>query len=187
MVNNVGIPLPRGKMYHFLDIDNLATFINNIFNINLTAFNHMMEIIIPIMTKNKNGIVINLSSIAGLIPFPKLTMYSGSKFAIDYTSIGLYNEYANMGICIKSLVPGFVYTDLSKDYKFPPWFMPNAKTYTKHAINDLQVHNRTAGYNIHIITMFLIEIFTMIKLIMGFDVIVFVYNYVSYYVNKYFL
>jgi len=58
--------------------------------------------IIPIMRKNKSGLIINMSSVAGRIGFPLSTAYCISKFGIEGLSQALRRELMlrNINVCL---------------------------------------------------------------------------------------
>src|SRR5207245_2574442 len=53
------------------------------FNTNIFGMIRMIKKALPIMRKQKSGLIINISSINGLIPFPLWSVYSSSKFALE--------------------------------------------------------------------------------------------------------
>lgn len=60
------------------------------------------------MVERKSGIVINISSLSGLMPTPLLSVYSASKAYVDVFSRGLHDEYKKSGITVQSVAPGYV-------------------------------------------------------------------------------
>ena len=60
------------------------------------------------MVERKSGVVINLSSLSGLMPTPLLSVYSGTKAYVDLFTRGLVVEYNKFGIIIQSVAPGYV-------------------------------------------------------------------------------
>lgn len=87
----------------------------------------MMKKAIPIMRKqeaNENGIkgnIINVSSIAGKIPFAYASAYISSKFALEGLSECVYDEIVDKGIKINIIEPGVIKTK----------FLDNTKTILK--------------------------------------------------------
>lgn len=87
----------------------------------------MMKKAIPIMRKqkkDKNGIkgnIINVSSIAGKIPFAYASAYISSKFALEGLSECVLDEVKDIGIKINIIEPGVVKTK----------FLENTKTVLK--------------------------------------------------------
>lgn len=54
--------------------------------------------------------IVNISSIAGKVALPWLTLYSASKFALNAFSNGLRMELAGAGIGVLCVCPGYVDT-----------------------------------------------------------------------------
>ena len=64
--------------------------------------------------KKKWGRIINISSIWGVNPCKKRTIYSMSKSALISFSKSLAIEYGAYNINTNSISPGFIMTDLTK-------------------------------------------------------------------------
>ena len=60
------------------------------------------------MVERKSGVIINVSSLSGLMPTPLLSVYSGTKAYVDMFSRGLTAEYKKIGITVQSVAPGYV-------------------------------------------------------------------------------
>jgi NAD(P)-dependent dehydrogenase (short-subunit alcohol dehydrogenase family) len=58
------------------------------------------------------GVVINVSSINGHLPYPDLYSYNASKAAMDSLTVGLAREYAPHGVRVVGVAPGPVSTPL---------------------------------------------------------------------------
>ncbi len=58
----------------------------------------------------RGGAVVNISSIAGKVPLPWLTLYSASKYALNAFSDGLRMELGKRGIAVLCVCPGYVDT-----------------------------------------------------------------------------
>ena len=56
----------------------------------------------------KKGAIVNLSSMAGRVPTPMLSVYSGTKAYVDFFSKCLAQEYKSQGIVVQSVTPGMV-------------------------------------------------------------------------------
>lgn len=83
----------------------------------------LMKKIIPIMRKQnsgENGVrgnIINVSSIAGKIPFAYASSYIASKFALEGISESISDEVSQMGIKINIIEPGVVKTKFMENTK----------------------------------------------------------------------
>ena len=107
LVNNAGITSDQLflKMKNE-DWDNvIATDLNGVFNLS--------KIFIKNMIKNKNGRIINISSISGLMGNPGQVNYSASKAGIIGFSKSLAKELASRNITVNTLCPGFIESDMT--------------------------------------------------------------------------
>jgi short-subunit dehydrogenase len=66
----------------------------------------MMKAVLPHMRKEKKGLIINISSIAGLMGLPFQGFYSASKWALEGLSESLRQELKSSGINIVLINPG---------------------------------------------------------------------------------
>jgi NAD(P)-dependent dehydrogenase (short-subunit alcohol dehydrogenase family) len=88
---------------------------NNILNINLTATLHGCQVFAKHwLEKNQQGSIINLGSISGLNPLSRVFSYSASKAAVHNLSKNLAREWADQGIRVNTLVPGFFPAEQNK-------------------------------------------------------------------------
>ena len=67
--------------------------------------------VLPVMRKNKSGVVANVSSVGGKITFPLGALYHGTKWAVEGLSESLHYELAPLGIRVKIIEPGAIATD----------------------------------------------------------------------------
>jgi short-subunit dehydrogenase len=66
----------------------------------------VIKCILPIMRQNQRGLILNISSVAALIPIPYQSMYCASKAAIESVSETLRMETAQFGIKVCLVEPG---------------------------------------------------------------------------------
>ena len=76
------------------------------FETNFFGTVRLIKSILPIMHKQDSGLIINISSIGGLIGLPYQGMYSASKFAIEGLTESLYKELRSSNIKIVLVEPG---------------------------------------------------------------------------------
>ena len=68
------------------------------------------------MIKQKSGKIINVSSIVGICGSRGQSVYSGSKsFIVGFTK-SIAKELGNFNITVNAVAPGFIETDLTKEY-----------------------------------------------------------------------
>ena len=71
--------------------------------------------VIPAMSSRGKGAIINVSSLAGILPMRKQTIYSASKAFVKFFSEGLYMELGSKGIKVQALCPGVIATDFYRN------------------------------------------------------------------------
>jgi short-subunit dehydrogenase len=83
------------------------------FETNFFGTLRMCKSILPLMRKQKNGYIINISSIGGIIGLPYQGIYSASKFAIEGMTEALRMEVRPFGIKIVLIEPGDLKTSFT--------------------------------------------------------------------------
>jgi NAD(P)-dependent dehydrogenase (short-subunit alcohol dehydrogenase family) len=61
--------------------------------------------VLPVMRKKNSGVIINMSSGAGIFTLPMISLYSASKFAVEGFSEALSYELLSLGIIVKIVEP----------------------------------------------------------------------------------
>lgn len=100
LINNAGMGI-AGAIEHTTHAD-----IKKIFDLNILAVINSCKCIVPIMRKNKGGKIINIGSIAGVIPIPFQTCYSVTKSAVDMFTMAFGLEVQDFGIKTTCVMPG---------------------------------------------------------------------------------
>jgi NAD(P)-dependent dehydrogenase (short-subunit alcohol dehydrogenase family) len=70
---------------------------------------------IPLMKQRGGGYIINISSLAGANPHPRMAAYNASKFALNGFSEALMQEVRHDGIKVSYIMPGSVNTEFGGD------------------------------------------------------------------------
>ena len=109
LINNAGIS--EYKMF----IDETDEDWNRVINTNLYSAFVMCQEVIPNMVHNKNGCIINISSIWALVSASYEVLYSISKAGMDGLTKGLAKELGPSNIRVNSVAPGAIDTDMNKD------------------------------------------------------------------------
>src|SRR5262249_35028489 len=75
------------------------------FDVNVFGVMDVTRAILPHFRKNKSGLVLNVSSGAGLFTLPMISLYCASKFALEGFSESLAYELASQDIKVKLVIP----------------------------------------------------------------------------------
>lgn len=78
------------------------------FDVNVFGVIDVTRAILPHFRKNRGGVILNISSGAGVFTLPMLSMYCASKFALEGFSEALSYELASQNIVVKIIEPGGV-------------------------------------------------------------------------------
>lgn len=81
------------------------------FETNFFAIARMIQEVAPIMRQQKEGSIVNVSSVAGRIGFPGTPAYISSKFALEGLSESLRYELSPFGINVIIIEPGVIKTN----------------------------------------------------------------------------
>ncbi len=98
------------------------------FDINLFGMFRMCKAVIPVMRKQKAGVIINISSFLGKVALPLLSFYSASKFAVEGMTDALRYELSPFNIRVHSVMPGFFKTNFTGED-----MVANVKTFDENS------------------------------------------------------
>ena len=90
---------------------------DDVISTNLTGVFNLTKIFIKNMIKNKEGRIINISSISGLMGNPGQVNYSSSKAALNGFTKSLAKEIGSRNITVNNVAPGFIDTDMTSYLK----------------------------------------------------------------------
>jgi len=85
--------------------------VRRMFEINFWGLAHITNEVLPIMRAQRNGHIVNIASIGGLVGFPGVGFYNATKFAVDGYSEALAKETAPLGIKVTVINPSGFRTD----------------------------------------------------------------------------
>ena len=107
LINNAGIT--SDQLFLRMKDSDWDTVIDT----NLNGVFNLSKIFIKNMVKNRNGRIINISSISGLMGNPGQVNYSSSKAALNGFTKSLAKELGSRNITVNSVAPGFIETDMT--------------------------------------------------------------------------
>jgi NAD(P)-dependent dehydrogenase (short-subunit alcohol dehydrogenase family) len=93
-------------------VDTDAGLIDQMLAVNVRAPLLLIAALIPSMTSQGRGSIVNLSSVSGLVGTPRRAAYAASKGAVDAATRSLAIELGPSGIRVNSVAPGVVDTAL---------------------------------------------------------------------------
>ena len=82
---------------------------------NLFGVIRVTQAVLPVMRKQKSGIIVNISSGAGKIAIPVQSAYVSTKFAIEGLSESMAYELEPFGIKVVLVEPGFIKTNIGNN------------------------------------------------------------------------
>ena len=109
LINNAGI----SQIKEFTKISNEDW--NMMINTNLNSVFYMTKEVVHNMIHNKNGCIINISSVWGMVGSSCEVHYSAAKAGIIGLSKALAKELGPSNIRVNAIAPGFVDTEMAKE------------------------------------------------------------------------
>ena len=110
------------------------TKIHAMLELNIVALTRLTHHLLPMLREGGRGAILNVSSIAGLIPLPHMSVYAATKAYVNSFSDGLRMELRDTGITVTAVLPGPVETEFgqvaSRGAGEPEWHSPGALTMT---------------------------------------------------------
>ena len=110
LVNNAGYGV-SGAVEHILHTDSQA-----ITDVNFLGVCHCVKVALPHLRASR-GRIINVASVAGVLPIPFQAYYSATKSAVYAFSLALANEVAPFGVKVCCVLPGDVNTTFTANRK----------------------------------------------------------------------
>lgn len=120
LVNNAGMGItgpieetPTGEM-------------RKVFDTNFFGAIEVIQAVLPQMRKQKSGLIINITSIAGYMGLPFRGIYSATKGAFELVSEALRMEVKEFGIHVTNIAPGDFATNIAAGRYHTPVFEDSA-------------------------------------------------------------
>jgi short-subunit dehydrogenase len=105
VVNNAGL----GDYGEFVQSD--WSKVESMLRLNIEALTHLSHALLPAMVKRGYGAIINVSSLASLLPIPDFAVYAATKAFVTSFSEALRIEVKEHGISVLAVCPGPVHTE----------------------------------------------------------------------------
>jgi NAD(P)-dependent dehydrogenase (short-subunit alcohol dehydrogenase family) len=109
LVNNAGLAL-TGSIEETTIED-----ASNLFDTNVLGVVRVTQAVLPNMRERRAGRIVNIGSVAGLVPAPFMGLYSASKHALEGYTESLDHEIRSFGIRAVVVEPGFTRTRLASN------------------------------------------------------------------------
>ncbi|HEL2413860.1 TPA: 3-oxoacyl-[acyl-carrier-protein] reductase [Streptococcus suis] len=107
LVNNAGIT-KDGMALRMTEED-----FDTVIKVNLTGTFNMTQAVLKPMTKSREGAIINLSSVSGLIGNAGQANYAASKAGVIGFTKAIAREVAGRNVRINAIAPGFIQSDMT--------------------------------------------------------------------------
>ena len=108
LINNAGLWIQEELDYN--DSDR----IHSVVDVNLLGVINCSKAVIPFMKQNKDGLIININSQAGINHKAERVVYNATKWGVTGFTKSLQDEVAKYGIRVTSVMPGMMKTDMFK-------------------------------------------------------------------------
>lgn len=109
LVNNAGINL-IGAVEESTTSNAALLFDTNVFSLLRTT-----QAVLPHMRRQRDGRIVNVSSVLGFLPAPYMGLYSASKHAVEGLSETLDHEVRQFGIRVTLVEPSYTKTNLENN------------------------------------------------------------------------
>lgn len=86
--------------------------INRMIELNLTSTIILIQKTLELMKEQRNGHIINIGSLGGIVPMPYSSVYSATKFALRGFSFSISEELKGTGVKVSLITPGSVATKM---------------------------------------------------------------------------
>ncbi len=90
----------------------------HVLDVNLMGVVYGTHAAYRVMTRQGSGHIVNIASLAGLIPFPTNAPYAASKHAVVGLSTSLRAEGEALGVKVSAVCPGFIESNIFRDTPF---------------------------------------------------------------------
>ena len=144
LVNNAGV----GRL-DWLETLDPQRDIDPQIDVNLRGAIQVARAVLPAMLAQRSGVIINVSSVAGLIAAPMYSIYAATKYGLRGFNDALRREVAPFGIRVCGLYPGPAVTEFSQHSRADKAVREKVKVPGKMYMTSEYVARRTVGLARH--------------------------------------
>lgn len=109
LVNNAGVELLKD----FVETDEADW--DRVVMTNLKGPFLVTQCVLPTMTRQQRGKIVNIASVTGVVGFIYSALYAATKAGLMGMTRAIAAEYATDGIRCNAICPGYVYTPMTQD------------------------------------------------------------------------
>jgi len=139
LINNAGYEL-AGALEE-LSMDEVRTQ----FETNFFGIVRMVNAVLPLMRRRRNGRIINVSSLTGLTAAPFLGIYSASKFALEGYTEALRHEVRPFNIHVSMTEAGFLRTSMMNHRQVAARRMTEYEPWRERALKAIRAHEEKSS------------------------------------------
>lgn len=121
LVNNAGFGL-YGEF-----ADQPMPKIQDMLALHLLTFTKLFRLFLPEMRERRSGAMINVSSVAGLMPLPYLSLYAATKAFMVSLGDGVALEAGKYGVVVQTCCPGRTSTDFHETAGVKAYWAPGGE------------------------------------------------------------
>jgi uncharacterized protein len=108
VVNNAGFG--TSGAFHELDVERLTREIE----LNVAAVTRLSHAALAVMVPRRRGWLLNVSSVAGFQPGPRLAVYAATKAYVTSLTESVHEEVRGCGVNVTALCPGLTRTEFQR-------------------------------------------------------------------------
>ena len=112
----------------------------DVFETNLYGTIRMVKAVLPIMRKQGSVAIVNVSSLAGIVPVPFMGIYSASKFAVEGYTEALRYEVKPFGIRVSLIEAGFSKTNIATNRRYAAAPISDYDLFRQRAFESYEIY-----------------------------------------------
>lgn len=93
--------------------------VRDLYNTNVVGIHRVLRATLPALRAQRDGLVVNISSIVGRVNFPFFGLYNGTKFAVEAVTEGYRYELSQLGIDVVLVQPSAYPTNMFASIRQP--------------------------------------------------------------------